>query len=416
MDYEAAFKKIKAELLASAGGESHWTGELSASALSTATAVSAFSLAGGPLDKELIDKGLKWLESNQNYEGGWGDTIKSPCNLPTTMLVTAAFELSGKTAGYEACLGKAEEYLIRKAGKSSSERRTKLYEIYGKDRTFVVPILVNLALAGKVEWKEIPFLPFELAALPAAFYRMINLPVVSYALPALISMGQIIFDKRNSKNILRKITAKITLRKLQAIQPESGGYLEAIPLTAFVVMSLMPLYGLGQPVVVNGLKFLRKAASADGSWPIDSNLSQWLTTQSVQALSVRGGETLNGTKAWLLKNQTQNRHKYTDSAPGAWGWSDLSGSVPDADDTASALLALMELGAKDCREAVDSGAEWLRNLQNSDGGFPTFCKGRLELPFDKSSPDITAHCLRALNAIKGKCSFWSGINRQDGDA
>ncbi|MDA0806833.1 MAG: terpene cyclase/mutase family protein, partial [Planctomycetota bacterium] len=49
-------------------------------------------------------------------------------------------------------------------------------------------------------------------------------------------------------------------------------------------------------------------------------------------------------------------------------------------------------------EAVVNGVEWLLNLQNRDGGFPTFCRGWGTLPFDRSSPDITAHCLRALAA------------------
>jgi squalene-hopene/tetraprenyl-beta-curcumene cyclase len=37
------------------------------------------------------------------------------------------------------------------------------------------------------------------------------------------------------------------------------------------------------------------------------------------------------------------------------------------------------------------------NLQNRDGGWPTFCKGWGKLPFDRSCPDITAHALRALD-------------------
>ncbi len=37
------------------------------------------------------------------------------------------------------------------------------------------------------------------------------------------------------------------------------------------------------------------------------------------------------------------------------------------------------------------------DLQNSDGGWPTFCRGWGRLPFDKSSPDLTAHALEALH-------------------
>ena len=48
--------------------------------------------------------------------------------------------------------------------------------------------------------------------------------------------------------------------------------------------------------------------------------------------------------------------------------------------------------------AVIAGISWLLNLQNGDGGMPTFCRGWGMLPFDKSSTDITAHVIRAFQA------------------
>jgi squalene-hopene/tetraprenyl-beta-curcumene cyclase len=44
------------------------------------------------------------------------------------------------------------------------------------------------------------------------------------------------------------------------------------------------------------------------------------------------------------------------------------------------------------------GVRWLLGLQNRDGGIPTFCRGWGALPFDRSSPDLTAHTLRAWSA------------------
>jgi squalene-hopene/tetraprenyl-beta-curcumene cyclase len=49
-------------------------------------------------------------------------------------------------------------------------------------------------------------------------------------------------------------------------------------------------------------------------------------------------------------------------------------------------------------EAAGAGANWLLALQNSDGGWPTFCRGWGKLPFDRSGADLTAHVLRALYA------------------
>ena len=73
--------------------------------------------------------------------------------------------------------------------------------------------------------------------------------------------------------------------------------------------------------------------------------------------------------------------------------------MPDGDDTAGALLALTVLGDDpETRTAATAGARWLVDLQNSDGGIPTFCRGWGRLPFDQSSPDLTAHALRAWQA------------------
>ena len=50
----------------------------------------------------------------------------------------------------------------------SKGRLHGLRERYGIDKTFVVPIMTNLALAGLVDWREIDPLPFELACVPQA--------------------------------------------------------------------------------------------------------------------------------------------------------------------------------------------------------------------------------------------------------
>ncbi|MCA9085390.1 MAG: squalene--hopene cyclase, partial [Planctomycetaceae bacterium] len=96
-------------------------------------------------------------------------------------------------------------------------------------------------------------------------------------------------------------------------------------------------------------------------------------------------------------------HPYTNSPPGGWSWTDLPGGVPDADDTPGAMLAILNLRAEgeafsqEELAALERAAQWLLDLQNSDGGWPTFCRGWGTLPFDRSSNDLTAHVLRALS-------------------
>src|SRR5439155_8918453 len=145
-----------------------------------------------------------------------------------------------------------------------------------------------------------------------------------------------------------------------------------------------------------------RSAREDGSWPIDTNLSTWVTTLSVNALATDSSFALpadqkNAILQWLLEQQYQVEHPYTHAAPGAWAWTDLSGGVPDADDTPGALIALHHTGADDPKvcAAAAAGVRWLLDLQNRDGGIPTFCRGWGALPFGRSGADLTAHAVRA---------------------
>jgi len=411
---ERSWRQARATLLAERRPEGYWLGELSASALATATAVSAFSAVDSERFSQAIARGVSWLKRSQNADGGWGDSPESPSNLSTTMLVEAALRLSkAARAGDETARG-MRKYLRKTGGESGEERARRLTALYGDDRSFAAPILANCALASsgqtasedmqtQIQWSQVGALPFELARLPRALLGILRLQVVSYALPALIAIGQLVHAKNPSRNPLirlaRNAAVEPTLRLLEKIQPESGGFLEAVPLTAFTVMSLAACGRSESPVVKKGIEFLENSARPDGSWPIDSNLSNWLTSLSVQALSAGNCEpdgTLNETLWWLLRNQRRTRHPYTGSKPGGWGWTHLSGCVPDADDTAGTLLALAELGEPENSKAASSGLRWLLDLQNGDGGWPTFCRGWGKLAFDRSAPDLTAHALRAL--------------------
>jgi squalene-hopene/tetraprenyl-beta-curcumene cyclase len=406
---ESAYLTAREALLAERNAEGFWVGELSSSALAGAVACIALHLIDKDRHAGTIRKGMDWLIATQNPDGGWGDTTKSFSNISTSMLIRAAFAVCDAT---HPTIETLEKYLDEKCGKSQAERAEAIRNRYGTDRTFSVPILMTSALAGLIPWHEVPRLPFEAAALPQSWYRFARMPVVSYALPALIAIGQCIHHHRPSWNpfteFTRWLTAKRTQRVLQRIQPSSGGYLEATPLTAFVCMSLQSLPASKRTAAANdvlraGERFLIDSMRPDGSWPIDTNLSIWVTTLSVNALA--SGDDLKSlpdkqkTIDWLLDQQLKEVHPYTGAAPGGWGWSHCPGSVPDCDDTPGAVIALRNLGYEG--PAIERGQKWIMNLQNRDGGFPTFCKGWGKLPFDRSGADLTAHAMRAIGLHKG---------------
>ncbi len=531
----AAYEKVKGELLAERTPRGHWVGELSSSALATATAVSALAVVRGvqgPRSKvqslepgtsstldlgpwtldSLIRRGVAYLVTQQNADGGFGDTDLSHSNIATTYLVVAALHLAQSAVGnalrgvpetrmdgdftaqgmprrafptgdeLDALLARANAYIEAEGGLAG------LRERYGIDKTFVVPIMTNLALAGLLDWRQIDPLPFELACVPQSLYRFVGMPVVSYAIPALVAIGQARYFHAPPWNpitrLIRWLSIMRSLRVLRQMQPDSGGYLEATPLTSFVVMSLASsrhaprdepndstdpaaqghvtrsVTATADAVIRHGVKFLAASIRSDGSWPIDTNLATWNTTLAINALAGTGedvaellgvgavGNALRGVPDarldadpgahgmpqrafptgrgpsesnvlawtrgnvldWLLSCQWTWQHPFTGADPGGFGWSDLSGAVPDADDTPGALLALAAWRESATRARADNigiyaiadnAFEWLVRLQNRDGGWPTFCRGWGRLPFDRSGTDLTAHVLRALNAFHG---------------
>lgn len=475
-----AIDRLHRDLSLEKGTASHWTGELSTSALSTATAVSALSVclermsarkkadanqdlspdadagagAGAntgtgrqlPDDSlaisqmgSLIENGSRWLAKSQNKDGGFGDTDRSLSNIATTLLVLAAWQLAGHNARHSNQINAAWAYVASNGGWDGLRQR------YGKDKTFVVPIMTNCAIAGLVDWGQIPTLPFEAAALPQSWYRFAQMPVVSYAIPALVAIGQAQFYHQRNWNpitrFIRSLCIEPTRRVLMQMQPTSGGYLEAVPLTSFVLMSLASIDQMDLRVAREARKFLLNSVLPDGSWPIDTNLATWVTSLTLpvffgneNAASTDHRETdqikpepcvldrtfaLDRTIDWLLSCQHVRRHPFTGADPGGWGWTNLSGAVPDADDTPAALLALKhwfdsrsdsdhtadagipifaEMRMERVIKAAAMGCRWLLKLQNRDGGWPTFCRGWGTLPFDRSGSDLTAHAIRALTA------------------
>src|SRR2546430_2105692 len=148
----AAYRTAHDALLAERHPDGYWLGELSSSALSTATAVSALALVGG--HDRLIAGGLAWLAEHQNADGGWGDTVKSLSNISTSMLCRAAFHLTGGIPRYAASLARLECWLGERFGTTPEQLAEAVRARYGKDRTFSVPILTMCALAGLVSWRE----------------------------------------------------------------------------------------------------------------------------------------------------------------------------------------------------------------------------------------------------------------------
>ncbi|MFP4054132.1 MAG: prenyltransferase/squalene oxidase repeat-containing protein [Phycisphaerae bacterium] len=411
---DSAIANTREALLAQRAPGGHWVGRLATSALSTATAAIALHLTDAARHRPRIEGALDWLARHANDDGGWGDTPISKSNINTTALGWAAFAAAPHPRpAWDRAQAAANRWLTGGSDVLEPTELTRtILAFYGSDRTFSTPILTALSLMGRLGPREqalarVPQLPFELAAFPHTLWRWLRLPVVSYALPALVAVGQTRHHYVPSRNPLRRglrnACRRSTIRLVRSMQASSGGFLEAIPLTSFITACLSSIGHREHTIVREAVRFLLDLVREDGGWPIDTCLSTWVTTLSVNALAA-GGEPLEDAAAapvrdWLLAQQYHYEHPFTHTPPGGWSWMDTDGAVPDADDTPGALLALRNLPADGrVQQAAERGIEWLLRLQNRNGGMPTFCRGWGKLPFDRSAADITAHAIRAMHA------------------
>ncbi len=378
-------------LMNSRSEDGMWRGKLSSSAISTSVSVFALQRIDAIKYKIQIEHGVEWLNCTMKEDGSWGDSVESPSNMTATLLTYVSLFAVGQSCE------KTRAYLNGKFGGETEEDLVKgVLDYYGKDLTFSVPILMMCALAGVLSnWKKIPPFPFELATLPQRFFKYLNLPVVSYAIPALIAIGICQMNKKGGFfSPVRRLFIPKAMHVLVNMQPADGGYLEAAPLTAFVSMCLAEGGFREHEVTQRCAKFLVDTVREDGAWPIDTNLSGWVT--SLAGKIMVDGDISKDLADIIKHNSTKDIHPFTMANAGGWGWSDLSGSVPDGDDTSGALVALHNLTEGECSKEVEDGLRWLMWLQNNDGGMPTFCKGWGKLPFDRSTPDITAHAMLAM--------------------
>ena len=135
---DAALKIATGALLAEMNAAGHWTGELSSSALSTATAVVALATMDWVAYGDLIGGGLHWLAENQNADGGWGDTNRSKSNISTTALCWAAFGAAGADGEYADVVKRANGNLgsarVSRAGCGVPPQRTFYHVLWKFER------------------------------------------------------------------------------------------------------------------------------------------------------------------------------------------------------------------------------------------------------------------------------------------
>ena len=163
-----------------------------------------------------------------------------------------------------------------------------LWQQFGNDKTLVAAVLANAALAGMVAWRQVPTLPFEALCLPKRWQRRLPPPASPATLPRLSPSAVPSFIMIRPRNpitrLLRHGVRNTSMSLLERLQAADGSFVDSIPITSFVVMSLASIGCQDHPVVQRGVEFLLSSLQADASWRTENNLAVWNTTLAVNHL------------------------------------------------------------------------------------------------------------------------------------
>lgn len=208
---------------------------------------------------------------------------------------------------------------------------------------------------------------------------------------------------------------------LDRIEPDGLVYNYASA-TILMIYALLALrYPPDHPAIVRAIQGLKTLVLVRDGLPQVPNFDStvWDTALIADALQQAGASPsdLPIAKAcdYLLSRQHTRSGDWAKSAkraiPGGWGFSDHNTMNPDVDDTAAALRALSPARRTHALapQAVDRGLQWMLSMQNADGGWPAFERGKdhallAMLPIDganavavdPSTADLTGRALEYL--------------------
>lgn len=283
-----SFRVAPAHGASTSPAPSDWLQEWDGQVVSTAAAVGALVLSeqhGGQLGditqpadidsayqgdlSELIVSSMHWLARRQRKDGGWSSSDpNAPSDLMTSMIVRAAFQLTGAPAAY-AELGTQMNTFIKKQGGVE-----KLKAQFGPIHSATLLTRGASALAEVVDWKQLPSIPIETATFDTSKSRVEFWADREPVLPAIVALGLASFQLNKPVNPItywrRSRASSRAIEWLFKTQLEDGSFSHSIPVTSMVLMSLASIGHTKSPIVRRGVEYLFAEVRGDGSWPAAS--------------------------------------------------------------------------------------------------------------------------------------------------
>lgn len=387
-----------------------WVGELSSSALATSMSSLALYLHQDSAPRSAWGSSLEWVAKTQHEDGGWGDAVVGPSNMNATSMASAILHYcAAERYGDQVRAGRR---WVEKAGGFPILNDPRKTSMSGPGRTMY-------ALAGFYDWHSIRKLPTEIILLPGRVQRTLS---ITFSSILSLSVLQDHFSPVSRwRRPLRRRAVREAVEWLRHAQSIDGSFGGSAMLASITVVCLTLADAGGEDIIEKALAFLQETQRPDGSWSMARDLENFDTTQGVYAyheadLPVPEGEKV---RDWFFAHQWHKPCFHTSSPPGGWAWAQPSG-WPDVDDTACTVRSLRLLGVPPENDSFRTGVQWLREMQNRDGSWPTFVRDS-RVPFDRGCPYITAQALTAIGPREGESEtaqkalgYLRGIQQADG--
>ncbi|EJR53134.1 squalene-hopene cyclase [Bacillus cereus VD107] len=389
-----------------------------------------------------IEPFVKRLASLQTNEGTWKLYEDEPGgNLSATIQAYVALLASRKYSKEDVNMRRAEMFIKERGGVSRAHFMTKfLLAIHGE---YDYPALFHFPTPILFLQDDSPLSIFELSSsarihlIPMMICMNKRFRIEKKLLPNLNHIagggGQWFREERSPLfqsflgDVKKVISYPLSLhhkgyeeveRFMKERIDENGTLYSYASATFYMIYALLALgHSIQSPVIekaVTGLKsYVCKLER--GSHLQNSPSTVWdtaLLSYSLQEANVTNeNKMIQRATEYLLQRQHSKKVDWSVHAPslvaGGWGFSDVNTTIPDVDDTTAALRALARSrGNGKVDSAWGRGVEWVKGLQNSDGGWGAFERGvtsriLANLPIenasdmitDPSTPDITGRVL-----------------------
>lgn len=354
--------------------------------LGTAGALAALHFADGERSADLITRGVRWLASAQNSDGGWGGVVGAPTQVVPTVVAAATLHLLGS---------QAQEEPVRRA--------LDLLKSLGGVESLTDPAMIHMAttflvFADLQDMRDSRRIPLELLLLPQRIWR----PRLSFRVAPFIALAFIqsrYSPPKGIRRLLNRLAMRAGLRVLLQVargENHRGGYGGDNWLAALVCIGLTCAGAPGR-MISEAVDYLRSNVQPDGSWHIMQGLDLIggsFVARGLADADYASDPRLARARQWLRGCQQHEPFLVYGAPPGGWGWEGPHG-WPNILDSANVLSALTVSDEMEHDEHLQRGLRWLESRQDAKGSWGTFVPDTT-LPNDGPCPYVTAQCVEVL--------------------